>query len=111
MKGEGGKAMAAINSMTKRPVLLALILLLATPLAQAMPGGGRFLQVRDGFRQNAPQRERQQAPDRQREQPQRFQRHDEGNAGEQERRQRFSPEERRQLRRDIHDAGRDIYRR
>lgn len=104
--------MAAIKPMTKRPALLALILLLATPLAQAVPGGGRFLQVRDGFRQDAPQRERQQqAPDRQREQPQRFQRRDEGNAGEQERRQRFSPEERRQLRRDIHDAGRDIYRR
>lgn len=104
--------MAAIKPMTKRPVLLVLILLLAMPVAQAMPDGGRFLQVRDGFRQNVPQRDRQQqAPDRQREQPQRFERRDEGNAGEQGRRQRFSPEERRQLRRDIHDAGRDIYRR
>lgn len=101
--------MAAIKLMTKRSLLLALMLALAAPLAQAMPGGGRFLQAREGQRQNAPQRQ-QQAPNFQREEPQRFQRRDEGNAGEQQR-QRFSPEERRQLRRDIHDAGRDIYRR
>lgn len=103
--------MTVIKPMTKRPVLLMFMFLLATPVAQAVPGGGHFLQVRDGVRQNEPRREQQQAPERQREQPQRFQRRDEGNAGEQDRRQRFSPEERRQLRRDIHDAGRDIYRR
>lgn len=103
--------MAAIKAMTKYPVLLALMLALAAPAVQAMPGGGRFFQARDGHRPNGQQRDRpQQQPNYQREEPQRFQRRDEGNAGEQQR-QRLSPEERRQLRRDIHDAGRDIYRR
>lgn len=104
--------MAVIRQMTKRTLLLALTLVLVTPLAQAMPSGGRFLQVREVDRQNVPQREQrpQQQPDFQREEPQRFQRRDESNAGEQQR-QRLSPEERRQLRRDIHDAGRDIYHR
>ena len=104
--------MTVINRMMKRPLLLALVLALVVPLVHANPGNGRFAQ-RDVNRQNVPPRDRnsqQPAPNYQREEPQRFQRREEGNAGEQQR-QRFSPEERRQLRRDIHDAGRDIYRR
>lgn len=100
--------MAVITRMTKHSLLAILLLALAAPAAQAMPWGGRSMQVRDAYRQNGPQREPQRQPNFQREEPQRFQRRDEGNAGEQQR-QRLSPEERRQLRRDIHDAGRDIY--
>lgn len=103
--------MAVIDRMMKRSLLMALVLALAAPVAQAMPGGGRFLQAREARRQFEPQRQQPpQQPNFQREEPQRFQRRDEGNAGEQQR-QRLSPEERRQLRRDIHDAGREIYRR
>ena len=102
--------MNLINPMMIRTLLLALVLALAAPLVQANPGNGRF-HPRDGNRQNAPQRQQQQQqPNQQREEQQRPSRRDEGNAGEQQR-QRLSPEERRQLRRDIHDAGRDIYRR
>lgn len=104
--------MAVLTMMTKRALLLALVLVLAAPLAQAMPGGGRFMQARDGARQSGPQRQpnfQREEPQRfQREDPARFQRRDDGGGGEQQR-QRLSPEERRQLRRDIHDAGRDIY--
>lgn len=104
--------MPVINRMTKYSLLLTLVLALAAPLAHANPGNGRF-HPREANRQDARQRQQpppQQQPNFQREEPQRFQRRDEGNAGEQQR-QRLSPEERRQLRRDIHDAGRDIYRR
>lgn len=100
--------MNLINRMMKVPLLVALVLALAAPLVQANPGNGRA-HPRDGNRQNGPQRQQQQ-PNQQREEQQRPPRRDEGNAGEQQR-QRLSPEERRQLRRDIHDAGRDIYRR
>ncbi len=94
----------------KRRLLPLFALLLVAPLVLANPGGGRFGQ-HEQSRQNdqqrqSPQREFQR--DSPREEPQRFQRRDEGNSGEQQR-QRLSPEERRQLRRDIHDAGRDIY--
>ena len=98
--------MAMINRRWKLPLLLALALALAAPLVQANQGNGRFHQ-REANRQNAPQRQ-PQAPNFQRDEPQRFPRREERNAGEQQR-QRLSPEERRQLRRDIHDAGRDIY--
>ncbi len=110
--------MNLINRMMKGSLLLALVLALVAPLAQANPGNGRA-HPRDGNRQNGPQRQQQQQqPNQQREEQQRPPRREESNAGEQQRqrlspeqRQRLSPEERRQLRRDIHDAGRDIYRR
>lgn len=80
-------------------------LLLVCSLAYANPGGGRFAQ-RDAHRPNGPQH----APAFQREAPQTFPRHDQGDVGDAQRQQRLSPDERRQLRRDIRDAGRDIYR-
>ncbi len=81
-------------------VLLTLSMVCFAPLAQAMPGGGRFAQrqaqgsEQQGFLREAPPS---------------FQRRDGGSTGEAARPQRLSPEERRQLRRDIHEAGRDIY--
>jgi hypothetical protein len=84
----------------------ALVLLLlfsaATLPAHAFPGGGvgrgGWMQVKD--RPQQPQRERQFP------QPQRPPDADrQGQQGQ----QRMSPDERRQLRRDLHDAGRDVY--
>lgn len=100
--------MLLINRMMKCPLWLALVLALAAPLVHANPGNGRA-HPREANRQGPPQRQQeQQHQNSQREEPQRFQRREEGNGGEQQR-QRLSPEERRQLRRDIHDAGRDLY--
>lgn len=100
--------MAVRKLMFKRSLLLALALALVASLAQANPGGGRFAQ-REMIRQNFQQPPQQ--PNFQREAPQQFQRRNEGNSGDAQRPQRFSPEERRQLRRDVQDAGRDIYQR
>ncbi len=85
--------------------VLALLILAAALPAHAFPGGGAgrsggggWLQVKD--RPQQPQR------DRQLQQPQRQQDADrQGQQGQ----QRMSPDERRQLRRDLHDAGRDVY--
>jgi hypothetical protein len=86
------------------PVLLLLPLLFGS--AQAMPGGGRFA-ARDGQGEGFSRAQ----PNYQREAPGRFQRHDPGSgvANEPQRQQRLSPEERRQLRRDVHQAGRELY--
>jgi hypothetical protein len=102
--------MPLIHWMTKRLLLPALVLALATPLVQASPGG-EGAQSREANRPNAQQRQAQQSPNDSRAAAQRAQRRDEGNAGEKTPRQRLSPEERRQLRRDVHNAGREIYRR
>lgn len=103
--------MILIDRMLRRVLLATVMFALAVPLAQADPGNGRF-QRRDVDRQNGPPRQPpQQDPYFQRDEAQRFQRRDDVRGGEQQRPQRFSPEERRQLRRDVHDAGRDIYRR
>lgn len=90
-------------------ILAALLALVCVvPAAHAGRWDDRFL-ARDGqrqerFQRDAPQRDRQE----------RFQRRDEwsgrGDRGDDARQQRMSPEERRQLRRDVHDAGRDLYR-
>jgi hypothetical protein len=99
--------MIAVKRMSKGvlnvvpPVVLLLTLL--APSAQAMPEG-RFIrhdERRQGFSQ--------QSLDFQREVPVQFQRRDPGYPTDTQRSQRLSPEERRQLRRDIHEAGRDIY--
>jgi len=100
--------MAALDRMLKRPLLLALMLALTAPLAHAERGGGRFAQREDN-RQNFPPRQPQQSPYFQRQAPQQFPQRYEGDGGEQLRPQRLSPDERRQLRRDVHDAGRDLY--
>lgn len=86
----------------KHALLLALVLVLASPWALARPGNERH-QARQDNRQyqqqpNSPQRDFRR---------QEFQRGNEG--AESFRSQRLSPEERRQLRRDIRDAGREIY--
>jgi hypothetical protein len=86
-----------------RSALVLLLLLSAATLpAHAFPGGGvgrgGWMQVKD--RPQQPQRERQFP------QPQRPPDADrQGQQGQ----QRMSPDERRQLRRDLHDAGRDVY--
>lgn len=82
--------------------LLLMLLLAASLPAHAFPGGraggGGWMQVRD--RPQQPQRDHQfQQPQRQPDADRR------GQQGQ----QRMSPDERRQLRRDLHDAGRDVY--
>lgn len=85
-------------------LLIALMTFLQVHTTYAMPGTGRFAQ-RDGHRPGY----NQPGPRFQREAPPQFQRRDQRPPGDSPRGQRLSPEERRQLRRDIHDAGRDIY--
>ena len=96
--------MIMIKQMSKGIFPVALICTLLAPLAQAMPEGGRLAQGEEPRRGAA-----QQPPDFQREASVPFQRHNLGYSGDSQRTQRLSPEERRQLRRDIHEAGRDIY--
>ncbi len=97
-----------VTAAMKRMIGCALLAVLAAVFlvlpAQAMPGGGRFA-ARDGHRQGFAQ----QPPPFRREAPPQFQRHDRGTPGDGQRPQRLSPEERRQLRRDVHEAGQDIY--
>lgn len=88
----------------RRAIRLALVLALVSSSVLAGPANDRqrgrddrAQTARPFTHQNA---ERQQAPNYQRDAPQR----DEG-----QRPQRLSPEERRQLRSDIRDAGREIY--
>ncbi len=96
-----------VKRWVKSPVQLLLVLSMLLGSAQAMPGGGRFA-ARDGQGEGFSREQ----PNYQREAPGRFQRHDPGSgvANEPQRQQRLSPEERRQLRRDVHQAGRDLYR-
>lgn len=78
---------------------LAMLLMLAVPAAQANPWFGQ--PARDGGSQS-------QRGDRQGDmQRQSFQREEQARN---QRSQRMSPEERQQLRRDIRDAGREVYR-
>lgn len=86
--------------MSKNVFPAALILALLAPLAQAMPGEERFAQD-----EGPPP----PAQDFQRALPAQFQRREAAYSSDAPRPARLSPEERRQLRRDIHEAGRDIY--
>jgi hypothetical protein len=83
-------------------LLMLSVLGLVLP-AQAQPGqgGGRFLRERPANAQ------RQVPPRRDEADGQRIL---DERAADEDRRRELTPEERRQLRRDIHDAGRDIYR-
>lgn len=86
----------------RQPMAVTLLaLLLAVPAAQAMPGGGRF--AGEGPRQGEVQREPSEAREPRPFFPPRQE------PAEAPRPQRLSPEERRQLRRDVHEAGRDLY--
>lgn len=102
--------MAAMKRTAGWTLAVLLALACAAPAAHAGRWDDRFL-ARDGQRQERFQRE---APQRDRQE--RFQRRDEWSGrggdrgGDDARQQRMSPEERRQLRRDVHDAGRDLYR-
>lgn len=79
---------------------LLLLLLAATLPAHALPGGNSSGWPQMQQRPHPPQRERQfQPPPR---------RQDADPPGPQNP-QRLSPDERRQLRRDLRDAGRDVY--
>lgn len=81
--------------------VLALALLL--PLAHAGPLNDR--EFREGLRRGNSQNQLQPNDQRDARRPY-FQRRENG---EEQRPQRLSPDERRQLRRDIKDAGREIY--
>ena len=80
---------------------VAAALVAAAPLAHAAPWGDRLL--RDGAKQG--NRQEQQSADQR--DVQRSMR--QSGRGDEQRPQRLSLEERRQLRRDIQDAGREIY--
>lgn len=105
--GIGWKTVNAVfDVMMKRCLLLALMLVLASPWALANPGNERN-QARQANRQNGMQRQQPPNNPPRDAQQQGFQRDNGG--GEAQRPQRMSPEERRQLRRDIRDAGREVY--
>ena len=73
------------------------------PPAQAEPLSAR--ELREGIRKNNAQNQQQLRNQREAKRPY-FQRKE---GGDEQRPPRLSPEERRQLRRDIKDAGREIY--
>ena len=105
----GAVKMIAQQTTLKYSLLVAVALALATasPLALAEPGDRRFGNPREADRANASSRQEQagqQSSRQPREIPAEYRRE-----AESPRQQRLSPEERRQLRRDIQDAGREIY--
>lgn len=86
----------------KLPYFLLLCVSVSVPsLTLAQEHGRAMREERDA--QMQPRREFQQDFSRDRERAERHERH--------EQRERMSAEERRQLRRDVNDAGREIYRR
>lgn len=93
-------------------LLVAVVAGLAPTLALADRPGERFA-LREGWRQERAERFQHEMPPRpQRERPHYPRRDDlrDGYADQGARPQRLTPEERRQLRRDVQDAGRDLYR-
>ena len=93
--------MLSVNRMINGFMAVVLALALAVPFAHANPLNDR--NVREGMRPGAGQYQPRNPREGQRPD---FQRKE---GGEDQRPQRLSPEERRQLRRDIKDAGREIY--
>jgi len=93
--------MLSLKRMINGCMTAVLALALALPFAHANPFNGR--NVREVQRPGAGQYQQRNPREVQR---QDFQRKE---GGEEQRAQRLSPEERRQLRRDIKDAGREIY--
>jgi uncharacterized membrane protein len=80
-----------------------IALVIAMPAAYAEASNDRH--VREGNRQGGGQSQQQSRKQREAKRP--YAKRNEG--GDEQRTQRLSPEERRQLRRDIKDAGSEIY--
>ena len=81
--------------------------LLVVPVANANPWYGYgYYSVREGEKQAGPRQGRHDDA----RQPPHYQRKHRGEGRDPQRAQRMSPEERRQLRRDVRDAGREVYR-
>ena len=96
--------MVFAKRMTGGGVAAVLVLALLSPLAQAAPPNDR--EWREGIRKgNNTQQQSSTYEQRDAKRPY-FQRRENG---EEQRPPRLSPDERRQLRRDIKDAGREIY--
>ena len=93
--------MVLVKRMINGGMAAVLALALVVPFAHANLVSVR--NVREGNRQGTGQYQQHNPREVQR---QEFQRKE---GGEEQRAQRLSPEERRQLRRDIKDAGREIY--
>lgn len=88
-------------------ILAALISLFASGMAHAEWGDRFFQRRQQQVQQERPMRQVPRNPERNAAPPDRGA--DRGGQGD-ARRGRLSPEERQQLRRDIYDAGRDVYR-
>ena len=95
--------MVFAKRMTGGGVAAVLVLALLSPLAQAAPPNDR--EWREGIRKGNAQQQASTYEQRDAKRPY-FQRRENG---EEQRPPRLSPDERRQLRRDIKDAGREIY--
>ena len=93
--------MALIKRMIGIAIAMMLLLTLLISPVHANPFGGR--QVREGNRQGSGQFQPQNPREFQRPNDRRYEGRDV------QRPQRLSPDERRQLRRDVQDAGREIY--
>ena len=98
---ENRLVMLSVKRIINGCMAAVLALALVVPFAHANPLNDR--NVREGKRSGAGQYQQRNSREAQR---QDFQRKE---GGEEQRPQRLSPEERRQLRRDIKDAGREIY--
>ena len=98
---ENRLVIVSVKRMINGGMATVLALALVVPFAHANPFNGR--NVREVQRPGAGQYQQRNPREVQR---QEFQRKE---GGEEQRPQRLSPEERRQLRRDIKDAGREIY--
>lgn len=84
---------------------LAAVIALAVAMPEAYAEASNDRNVREGNRQGAVQSQQQSRKQREAKRP--YAKRSEG--GAEQRTQRLSPEERRQLRRDIKDAGSEIY--
>ncbi len=101
--GKKRTVMAWVKRMIKGGIAAVLVLALVIPLTHANAQNNR--EIREGVRRGGAQDQLQPRYPREERRPY-FQRNE---GGEAQRPQRLSTEERRQLRRDIKDAGREIY--